>query len=108
MGKESLNWKGLSRSAENAARRPLICASVSGICHAETQRSKIRMCRTKYSRASELNSVSGEQIAIRWTITHVKMAYMVKLMPRCMHRRPVRSYWARMPSCIRHMYLADL
>lgn len=50
-------------SAENASLNASICACISGIGQEDEHCSSIRMCRVKYSRASEWNSGSGDVIA---------------------------------------------
>jgi hypothetical protein len=63
-GKLGFSSNGRWVSAEKASLRESICAWISGMGQAEEHFSKMRMWRVKYSRASELNSGSGEVIAI--------------------------------------------
>jgi hypothetical protein len=55
--------KGFVTSAEKACRRLAICSCISGMGHEGATVSKMRMWRTKNSRASLFNSGSGQVMA---------------------------------------------
>ena len=67
---EDLSLNGWFRFSENALRSWLICSCVSGMDH-KLHCSRTCIWRVKYSRASELNSGSGEVKAIYASISTV-------------------------------------